>query len=158
MEKQFISLDLHENTKLTKILQTIFGIICIAVAAIWLILNIEALKTTLAFWVTILFLFVFGYYQINSGLGYSSRFIEVSEKKIRLKKNSLLPAQILMACDIEKIEFLPLNIIFVHRNKKRVILRFGTTFSEIIASARKLITQFAETNEINIDTYSEDFF
>ncbi len=93
MEKNYFSLELHRSNKITRIFQLIFGIICIGVALIWLILNFSTLKSNVSLWITILFLVGFGYYQIISGLGKSEKFIEISESSIRIKKNILFPSQ-----------------------------------------------------------------
>jgi len=157
MEPQFFSLELHEGNRLTRIFQLVFGIICIAVAIIWLIINFNSFKSNSALLITIVFLIGFGYYQINSGLGRANRFIEIDHDRIRLKKNSLLPVQELNAGNMEKIEIFPLNLIFFMRNNKTVILRFGTTFTDKIDTIKKEIMNFAKVNSIPVEINTEEF-
>lgn len=157
MKKQYFSLDLHESNRLTKMLQVVFGIICIIVAAAWLIMNLKASGNTFTLWVTILFLSGFGYYQINAGLGFASRFIEISAERIRLKANSVLPIRHLNAADLTKIEIFPLSVVFLHKQGKKVVMRFGTTFTDNITHIKDRIAEFAVGNDIDLEIKTEEF-
>ena len=157
MEKQYFSLEISESNRLTKIFQLIFGIICIVVAVFWLIYNIKSIKTNGTLWITIIFLVGFSFYQINAGLGRGTRFIEIGQNRIRLKKNSLFPAQEIKAEEIEKIESFPLNLIFFVKQGKTVILRFGTTFTDKIEPIKNGIKNFASTNNISVEFKTEEF-
>ena len=130
MEKKYFSLGTSENNRLVKIIRIVFGVVCLAVAIFWLIFNIKSLKADGTLWITIIFLSAFGFYQIWSGLGRATTFIEIGTDNIRLKKNPILPNVEMSAGEIEKIEFFPLNVIFFLKSKKRILLRFGTTYYE----------------------------
>jgi uncharacterized protein YlzI (FlbEa/FlbD family) len=156
MDSDYFSLEVNKSNKLTRIFQVVFGIVCACVALIWFIINIRTLKTNGALLLTIVFLLGFAYYQINSGLGHGGKFIEISQVAVRLKKNSLFPAQQLNASDIEKVEVFPLNVIFFLRSGKTVFLRFGTTFIDIIEPVRKRIKTFCEGNKIPLEFKSEE--
>jgi energy-converting hydrogenase Eha subunit C len=101
MESDYFSLEVNKSNKLTRIFQLVFGIICAVVALIWLILNIKSLRSNGTLVITIIFLLGFAYYQINSGIGRGEKFIEISQTALRLKKNSIFPAQELNASEIE---------------------------------------------------------
>jgi len=69
MEKMYFSLGTSENNRLVKVIQIVFGVVCIAVAIFWLVFNIKSLKADGTLWITIIFLSGFGFYQIWAGLG-----------------------------------------------------------------------------------------
>jgi hypothetical protein len=155
MESDYFSLEVNKNNKLTRIFQLVLGIICAVIAFIWLILNIKTLKTNGALVLTIIFLLGFAYYQVISGLGLGEKFIDISKTSVRLKKNSILPANELKAADIEKVEIFPLNVVFFQRSGKKVLLRFGTTYIDLIEPLRKRIKSFCEVNNIPFEFKSE---
>jgi hypothetical protein len=155
MESDFFSLEVNKSNKLTRIFQLVLGIICAVISIIWLILNIKSLRTNGALLLTIVFLLGFAYYQVNSGLGLGEKFIDIRQTSVRLKKNSLLPADELKAADIEKVEIFPLNVIFFQRSGKKILLRLGTTFTDIIEPLRKRIKSFCEVNNIPFEFKSE---
>jgi len=157
MESNYYPLDVNKSNKLTRIFQLIFGIICIMVAIIWLILNFNALKSSVTLWITIIFLIVFGYYQIISGLGKAEKFIEIGQDRIRLKRNSFLPPTVLKADEIEKIEIFPLNIVFFMKQNRTTILRFGTTYTDNIEPVKDSILNFAAVNTLSIEEKIEEF-
>ena len=155
METKYFSLSSNENNRLVKVIQVIFGIVCIAVAIFWLIFNTGSLKADGTLWITILFLSGFGFYQVWSGLGKATRFIKIGTDKIWLKKNIMLPAVELPAGEIEKIELFPLNLFFFLKSKKRILLRFGTTYHETNEKIVEEILIFAESNSINLEIKEE---
>jgi energy-coupling factor transporter transmembrane protein EcfT len=155
MDTKYFSLSSVENNKLVKIIQIVFGIVCFAIAIIWLIFNIRALKADGTLWITIIFLSGFGFYQIYAGLGYAIRFIEISSYNIRIKKNIMLPAVGLSATDIHKIELYPFNLIFFLKSGKKFILRFGATYQDMNEKIKDEILIFAEQNSINNEIMEE---
>jgi hypothetical protein len=156
MEKSYFSLELHRSNKLTRIFQLAFGILCFAVALIWLVLNFSSMKSNVSLWITILFLAGFGYYQIIAGLGKSEKYIEITDSSIKFKKNLLFPAQELNADEIERIEVFPLNVAFFMKSGKTVFLRFGTTFTEVIEPVKNSIRNFGKRNNLNIEIRNEE--
>lgn len=156
MEKSFFSLEANKSNKLTRIFQLLFGIVCAGVAIVWLSLNLEALKLNGSLIITILFLLGFAYYQVNSGLGRAEKFIEFSQSVIRLKKNSILPAREITAPEIEKIEVYPVNVVFLMKGGKKVILRFGTTFTDIIEPVKKALEGFCTKNNLMLEYMKEE--
>jgi hypothetical protein len=155
MEKKYFNLGAVENSKLVKIIQVVFGLICFAVAAFWLIFNIRSLKADGTLWITIIFLSGFGFYQIWSGLGKAARFIEISSKKLRIKRTILLPAIEIAAGEIQKIELYPFNLIIFLKSQKKQLLRFGATYQETNEKIKDEILRFAEDNSISAEFVEE---
>jgi hypothetical protein len=156
MEKRYFSLEPVESNRLTRIFQLIFGIVCIVVAIFWLIYNIKSLKSDTTLWITITFLVGFSIYQINAGLGKATRFIEIDQEKIRMKRNSLLPVKEIAASEIEKIEMFPLNLVFFIREGRRIYLRFGTSLADKIEPIKNELANFADAHNINTEIKSEE--
>ena len=155
MEKKYFLLGSVENNRVIRIIQIVFGIVCLAVAIFWLIFNIRSLKTEGTLWITIIFLSVFGLYQVWSGLGKATRFIEISSDRIRLKKSIILPAVEMSVGDIQKIEIYPFNLIFFLKAKKRLILRFSTTYQETNEKVKDELLVFGELNSIDVEFVEE---
>ncbi|MCX6326634.1 MAG: hypothetical protein NT144_08330 [Bacteroidia bacterium] len=156
MEIKYFSLGISENNKFVKIFKIVFGVVCFAVAIFWMIFNIKSLKPDGTAWITIIFLSGFGFYQILSGLGRATRFIEIGNDCIRLKKNPVLPPVVMSEKDIEKIELYPMNLIFFLKTKKRILLRFGSTFYETNELIKDEILGFAESNKIPLEIIQEE--
>jgi hypothetical protein len=155
MDKKYFSLGTVENSRIIKAMRIIFGLVCLIVAVYWINFNFSALKSDGALWITIIFLTAFGLYQILSGMGRTARYIEIGTGAIRLKKNAIMPAMVMINSEIEKIDIYPLNIVFHLITKKRTLLRFGTTFhdqNEIILDA---LIEFADSNSIPYEVIEE---
>lgn len=155
MEMKHFYLGNGENSRLVKILSVIFGVVCITVAVVWLIFNLNSIKTNGMLWVTIVFLLAFGFYQIWSGLGRATRYIEISPENIRLKKNTFFAPIQMMASDIERVEIFPLNVIFYLKTPKKILLRFGTTYHEANEKILDEIIGFTESNKIPVEVIEE---
>jgi hypothetical protein len=155
METNYFSLSSVENNRLVKIIQIIFGIVCIFIAIFWLIFNARSMKSDRTLWITIIFLAGFGFYQIWSGAGKATRFIEISADKILLKKTILLPAEEIHSESIQRIEIYPFNLIFFLKEKKNIMLRLSTTYVETNEKLKDEILLFAELNSINAEIKEE---
>ncbi len=155
MENKYFSLSTVESNRVVRIIQVIFGIVCLIVSVYWLIFNARSLKVNNTLWVTIAFLAGFGFYQIWAGLGQATKFIEISSSRIRLKRFVLLPAVEIQATELQKIELFPLNLIFFLKPKKRILLRFGTTYYETNEKIKDEILNFAENNTIQLEIIEE---
>lgn len=140
---------------MVKIIQIIFGTLCIGVAVSWLIFNIRSLKADSTLWITIIFLAGFGFYMIWSGLGRATRFIVIGPEKIQLKKTIMLPPVEIIAGEIQKIELFPFNIIFFLKSEKRIMLRFNSTLYETNELIKDEILKYAGTNSINAEIKEE---
>jgi len=156
METKYFSLGSSEDSASLKIIRILFGIICVAIAAFWLIFNIRSVKADRTLWITVVFLSGFGFYQIWAGLGRASRFIQIGPDKIILKKNSVLPVKELGSSGIKKIEIFPLSLIFHFQQGGKTVLRFGTTYTDNIDPIKNEIEEFATVNNIKLERISED--
>jgi hypothetical protein len=155
METKYFSLGQAENSKMVKILQIVFGIMCIGIAVFWLIFNLRSINVAGTSWVTVIFVGGFGFYEIYSGLGYSKRFIEIGTDKIIIKKDIMLPAINISAGEMEKVELYPFNLIFFLKTRKRVMLRLGATYRETNEKIKDEILIFGELNSIKIEFVEE---
>jgi len=155
MVKKYYALSNVENNKLVKIIQIVFGIVCFAVAVFWMIFNIRSLKTDGTLWISVIFLTGFGFYQVWSGLGKATRFIEIGKEIIRLKKNILLPPVNISSGEIQKIELYPFNLIFYLKSKKKILLRFGASYQEKNEDIKDDILVFADENSIETEIVEE---
>jgi len=151
MEKKYYSLSTSENNSFVRIIRILLGLVCVVVAVFWINYNIRLLKSDGMLWITIIFLSGFGFYQILSGLGQATRFIEIDNSFIRLKKNPVLPAVIMTVQEIERIELFPLSIAFFLKSKRRILLRFGTSYYETNERVKDEILSFAEVNNISLE-------
>jgi hypothetical protein len=157
MERTYYSLEVNKSNRITRIFQLGFGIICALVALVWVFLENDALDRNGAFWITIFFLLGFAYYQIISGLGKAEKFISFENSTIKMKTNSIMPGKALNASEIRKIEVFPVSIIFILKTGKNVILRFGTTFTDIIEPVKKEVENFGEVYQIEIEQRQDVF-
>lgn len=155
MDRKHFSLGTVENSRIIKIIRIIFGLVCLIVAVYWINFNINTLRTDGTLWITIIFLTAFGLYQIWSGFGKATRFIEIDKEAIRIKKNSIMPVVELASADIDKIEVHPLNVIFFLKSEKRFLLRFGTTFHDQNELILDEIIGFADLNNIAVEVIEE---
>lgn len=155
MEKKYFSFSAVENNLIIKLIRIVFGIVCIVVAIFWLNFNFRSLNTDWTLWITIIFLVGFGFYQIWTGLGRATRFIEIDKDAIRLKKYAVIPPVLMRAGEIDFIEIYPLNVIFILKSKKRVLIRFGTTYYDQNEVILDEIIAFADSNNITFEVISE---
>ncbi|MFZ0282491.1 MAG: hypothetical protein WAL29_12635 [Bacteroidales bacterium] len=155
MDKSYYSLEVNKSNRVTRIFQLVFGIVCAAVAVIWMFLNLNTLKVNGTLWITIIFLLGFAYFQVNSGLGRAEKFIEFGPNSIRMKRNSIFPPSEIEASEIIKIVIHPVNLVFFLRNGKNVILRFGTTYTDIIEPVKKEIESFCSVHNLSFE-FRED--
>jgi hypothetical protein len=155
METKYFSLGQAENSKMVKILQVLFGILCTGIAIFWLIFNLRSINSTGTSWVTIIFIGGFGLYQIYAGFGFSKRFIEIGSDKISIKKDIMLPATVISAGEMEKVEIYPFNLILFLKTRKKVMIRLGATYQETNEKIKDEILTFGERNSIKIEFVEE---
>ncbi len=155
MEKRYYSLELSENNMLTKVFRILMGIVCISVSIFWIFFNLKLLEADNMLWLTIIFLFGFGFYQLWAAFGYTKKFIEITSDRIRMKKNSIFPVVEMSQSEISTIEIFPLNVIFYLKQEKKINLRLGTTYHETSESIIDSIVTFAEKNNIQYEIIEE---
>jgi len=155
METRRYSLDTSENNRLIRIIRIVFGTLCVIVALFWLRFNFNSLKSDGALWITIILLAAFGVYQIFSGLGKTSKYLEIGAVDLVIRNRPIFLPVRLTSGDIEKIELFPLNIVFFLKSEKRLLLRFGTTYFETNEKIISEISSFAERNNIPVEVIEE---
>jgi hypothetical protein len=155
MEKKLFFLE-HENSRLTKVFQIVLGILCFIVALYWLIFNFQAFRTESRLWITIIFLILFGIWEILAGTGRTRKYISTEAGKIVLKQNSVLPPVELKPDNLEKIELFPLSISFKIKSRSSIIFRFGISYPEIIEPVKNEIVAFAGFNGIPAEIKDEE--
>lgn len=156
MEKKIFFLEQHESTKFTRVFQVILGILCILIALYWLIFSFSMVKAGGSLWITIVFLVLFGIYQLLAGTGKTKKYITTEPGKIVLKQNSVLPPVVLKPADIEKIELYPLSINFRMKGRSSIRFRFGLSNTEIIEPVKTELGEFAGLNNIPVETKDEE--
>jgi len=156
MEKKHFPLEPNESSRLVMIFQIIFGILCIAIALYWAIFQFASLKADSTMWITIIFLVGFGVYQVTAGYGKIKKFVEIEPDRIILKQNFFLPKTDIKPAEIEKIEIYPLSICFSIIKKKKMILRFGLNYTDIINPVKDAVTEFANLNGISVEEKKEE--
>ncbi|MCX6302148.1 MAG: hypothetical protein NTW82_08175 [Bacteroidia bacterium] len=156
MEKKVFYLESKENPGLAKIFHIVLGIACIVIAIYWVIFNIQSIKTDGTLWITILFLVLFGVYQVLDGAGKTRKYISTEPGKLILKQHSVLPVVKIKSEDIEKIEIFPLSVSFKIRNRNKIVFRFGLSYIEIIDPVKNEIAGFAGLNHISYEIKVEE--
>ena len=156
MENNYFSLEVNRNNRVIRIFQIIFGILCAALAVVWLIMNLDSLKSNSTLWFSIIFLLGFAWYQINSGLGKGDKFLQIGQTTLKFKKNSLFPAKELNASDIKKIEIFPLSMVIFLISGKQNKMRFGTTYTDVIEPIKKGIENFCTLNNLELEFRIEE--
>ncbi len=155
MEKKLFFLE-HGNTRFTKVFQIILGILCLIIALYWLIFNFQAFRTESRLWITIVFLILFGVWEILAGSGRTRKYISTEAGKIVLKQNSVFPPVELKPADLEKIELFPLSISFKMKSRSSIMFRFGLSYPEIIEPVKNEIVEFARLGNIPVEVKDEE--
>ena len=156
MEEKTFDLDPHEHPRWMNILQIIFGIICIAVAFYNIISGLNNENSSLTLVAAVIFLFLFGIYQIMAGSGNTRKYFRITADRISIRQLPVLPVANLGKSEIEKIEFFPLSIKFHLKNRRKIKFRFGISYPEIIDPVKQYVITFAETNNISFSVLEED--
>jgi hypothetical protein len=156
MEKEHFSLEISDDNRIIKVFRAFLGLLCIAIGIYWLLFNIGKGSQSSKQWITVAFLVGFGAYQIYAFLGLAVKFIEISSENIRLKKNSLSPVISFSPDQIRKIELFPLNVIFLYKSDKKVILRFGISDPGKVEDIKSKIVEFADSNGVNLEIMTEE--
>jgi hypothetical protein len=155
MENKYYPLGNIEKNGIVRIIRIVFGVVCIAIAAFWLVFNIRSLKADATLWITIIFLWAFGLYQIWAGFGKANRFIEFGSNYIRLRKNAFFAPRVMNVAEIEKIELFPMNLVFFLKTGKRIMLRFGATYQDLNEKIKDDLLIFVELNKIPFEIVEE---
>lgn len=148
MKETRYNIDLQEENKTGKILRLIFGIACIVVA-VWYMYSIRGTASTGSAWIATGFIMLFGFWMIASGLGYTRRYITISDDSIILRQEFYRPPVIFTPSSLKYVEFKPLTIAFNTENGI-INLRLGTYYPGHTASILEAVEEFCEQNKIEI--------
>jgi len=156
MEIKRFNLEIRQNPRAVRIIQVVFGIICILLAITWVFFNIKSMKNDGTVWITIVFLVCFGAYQVLAGFGKTERYFETGPEKLVIKQNSFLPKIELRSNDITKLEIFPLSIRFFLDNGKKMVFRFGLSNTDVINPVKDEIIAFAGLHSIALEEKKEE--
>jgi hypothetical protein len=154
MERNRFSLEAKESNRFVRIAQIIFGALCIITAAWWVVYILKSGDGN-NYWVATLFILFFGIFQIYSGLGYASRYVEFGNSEMIIKQNSIGLPYRLPVTEISNIVMLPLSVKFILKSGRTKILRFGITYSDLIDSIKDALVAFAADKNIPLEEKSE---
>lgn len=156
MEIKYFSLETNNTNKFTKIVQLIFGIVCVITAIAWVVFIFKLSLSSGSNWLTVIFLSGFGAYMIWAGLGKATRFIETGPQTIIFKKNPFLPMVEITPSVLSRIDIFPLSIVFVNKTNKKNVLRFGITYVDEIEKIKDEVKNFASLNNVPIEIKKEE--
>jgi len=156
MENRYFSLEPKDNPRAVKIFQLVLGVLCIAIAIFWIVFSIKSSKADNTLWASNAFLVLFGIYEILAGTGKTTKYIKIHPHEIDIKQHSVLPVMKLKSEEIEIIELYPLSMIFCLKNKKKVVMRFGLSYTGIIVPVKDEINEFARVNGIQVEEREEE--
>ncbi|MDF1559306.1 MAG: hypothetical protein P1P83_03785 [Bacteroidales bacterium] len=148
METRRFNLDLTDNDSVSRILKSIFGIICIAVALILSLMIYRSGESTWSTWIAVAFLFLFGVWLVLKVTGLTDRYVTISESEIILKDKFYSPALVIRASDLEKTGFSQLKISFFLSAGKVIALRLGTYYRDNSFKLMEAVEEFCNLNRI----------
>ena len=149
MKETRYNIDLQEENKTGKILRLIFGIACLIVA-VWYMYSIGGTAASIgSAWIATGFLMLFGFWMIASGLGYTRRYITISDDRIILRQEFYRPPVIFTPSSLKYVEFKPLTISFI-TGTGRINLRLGTYYPGHTAFILEAVEEFCKQNNIEI--------
>lgn len=156
METTYFYTGNKDDSIIIKIARIIFGAVCIALAAYWLIYSIKITIATGSLWITISFLTVFGFYQIWAGSGKAARYIAISKECLMLKRYIFLSQLNIPAVETDKIELFPLKVLFHLKSGKKILFRLGTMYYEINEKITDSLLLYCEENNIKTEIIHEE--
>lgn len=156
MAEKYYSLEGTRKSKPMKTVQMVFGVICEVATVYYLISAIKSEGFNLTLLAAVTFLFLFGIYQILSGMGKTEKYFKINNGMISFRQHSVLPAVSLLASNIERIEIYPLSIKFFIKGRNKFIFRFGISYPEIIDPVKQEVIGFAGSKNIEIEIMDEE--
>jgi hypothetical protein len=154
MDRKRYSLEAKESNRFVKFAQIIFGAVCIITSAWWVVFILKSGEGN-NYWVATLFMLFFGLFQILSGLGHASRYVEFSNEEVIIKQNSIGLPDRMPVKEISSIEMLPLSVKFSLKSGRKRTLRFGVTYTDLIDTIKDELEIFAREKNISIEEKSE---
>ena len=150
MAKKIFSLEIHENNKIIRIVQVIFGLVLVLIAGFWLFYNIRSADVKGSLWITLIFLTGFGLYQIYSGLGFAKKYIEFEDDFLRIRTNSFVPVVSVKSDMIINAEVYPLKVMVILNTGKKLLIRLGVSDVQKTESIKDEFIRFVTRNNIHL--------
>ena len=151
MQHKQISLDDRPEKRMVRIIMVIFGFLCLFTSSWWTVYLLKLPdNNNNMFWVATLFLFLFGLYQIYSGLGFAARYMIFEEKTFIVRQNSLSVPKKFMSDDIKTVEIGPNDISLLFNDGKRYRIKLGLKYPDLGENIKKNIIEFATERKIGI--------
>jgi hypothetical protein len=149
MADKYYSIELHENTRLGRSLRILLGVVCLAVT-VWFMYSIRGTAASVGTaWIATGFLLLFGLWLIGSGLGFTERYIRISDDTIVLRQDFYKPSVKFTAASLRAVAFKPVVIDFI-TDKKNVRLRLGTYYPDRTAAIMEAVDEFCRGNGIEV--------
>lgn len=143
------NIDLQENTKLSRVMKTVVGIVCLVIA-IWFIYSMAGTRASKgSAWIAVIFLFLFSLWFLLSGLGFTDRYITVGEHHIKLRQNLFNKPVVISSESLTGVRFKPLQIDF-YIGEKKVTVKLGAYYPDRSAAIMEAIEVFCRKNGIEI--------
>jgi hypothetical protein len=147
MRQQKFSLEIVERNKITKVSESVFGLLCLAVA-LWFAMSLQDKPSTVSAGLAIAFLAFFGIWEILSGTGAVSRYIIIGGENIILKHKTYLPAVTFGPGALKEVKFKPLAIDFCLTKGTVTTIRLGTYYRERSAEIMEAVEKFCHDKMI----------
>jgi len=148
MEPEKISLDVRESTKLNRYLQLFFSLICFVVA-VWFLLKLISTGTLSGSnSIAVVFLLLFGVWELLSGFGITQRYLVFSGDAITIKHRFFARPVVFRPDNIKIIVFKPLSFSIVGCNDKKTIIRLGNYYQERTLKILESVSDFCKTNHV----------
>ncbi len=152
MNKTTFNLGTKESTRFVLISQFIFGLICIGTAVMWGLFILKGGSENEGFWAPTVFLLLFGFYQIYSGLGKASRYIKFEGDTITIKKAALGKERVISVADISKIVVSTTGFTIHNSGSGSIKVRFGMTHPESALVISDTLAEYASANNIELES------
>ncbi|HUS87246.1 MAG TPA: hypothetical protein VMW76_08400 [Bacteroidales bacterium] len=151
MQHKHISLDDRPEKRMVRVIMVIFGLLCLFTSGWW---SVYLLKlpdnNNNMFWLATLFLFLFGLYQIYSGLGLATRYMIFEEKVFIVRQNSLLTPKKFYSDNIKTVEIGSHDISLLFNDGRRYRIKLGLKYPDLGENIKENIIEFATGHKIEI--------
>jgi len=149
MESTKFSLEVIERNRITRVSESVFGILCLAGAS-WYAISLQGPSSPgLSGWLAVIFLALFGIWEILSGAGLVSRYISIGTDQITLRHRVWKPPVALRPSDLAAVKFKTLKVDFCLNGGNVISIRLGTYYSERSAQIMEAVEAFCADNKIN---------
>lgn len=150
MENRKFSLEVIERNRIKSASELVFGLLCLAGAS-WYAVNLQGPSSPgLSGWLAVIFLALFGIWEILSGAGLVSRYIWIGTDQITLRHRAWKPPVSIAPSDLTEVKFKPLTVDFCMTGGNVISVRLGTYYSERSAQILEAVEEFCTENRIKI--------